>query len=92
MMVSPYGEAKVEEVTLGGRMLEAMPPQQQIPQRRGRPRKNKEACENQILIESCARSVAEALLMHDIRLEPIENTSRGSGSGTRRTNASGSNV
>jgi hypothetical protein len=63
MMVSPYVEAEAKEFTLGGRTLEAMPPQQQIPQRRGRPRKNKEACENQIPTEACARLVAEALLM-----------------------------
>jgi hypothetical protein len=41
-MVSPHAEAEVEEVTSEGHKLEATLPQQQIPWRRGRPRKNKE--------------------------------------------------
>jgi hypothetical protein len=93
MMVSPHAEAEVEEVTSEGHRLEAMLPQQQIPWRRGRPRKNKEVRgESQILIESCARSAAEELLMRAIRLEPVETPSRGSGSRMRKTKASGSNV
>jgi hypothetical protein len=92
MMVSPRAEAEVEEVTPEGLRLEGTLPQQQIPWRRGRPRKNKEVGENQIPIESCARSVVEEFLMRAIRLEPVETTSRGSGSRMRRTEASGSNV
>jgi hypothetical protein len=92
-IVSPHVEAEVEEVTSEGHKLEATLPQQQIPWRRGRPRKNKEVGgESQVPIESCARSAAEEFLMHAIWLEPVETTSRGSGSQTRREEASGSNV
>jgi hypothetical protein len=42
MMVSPHVKVEVEEVMSEGHRLEATLPQQQIPQRRGRPRKNKE--------------------------------------------------
>jgi hypothetical protein len=77
MMVSPHVEVEVEEVTLEGQTLEATPPQQQIPQRRGRPRKNKEAWENQIPIKSCARLIAEELHMRAIQLDPVETTSQG---------------
>jgi hypothetical protein len=92
MMISYHAKVEVEEVVPEGRMLEAMPPQQQIPWRRGRPRKNKEVGENQIPSESCARSTAKELLMRVIRLEPVEATSRGSGRITRRKDAIGSNV
>jgi hypothetical protein len=91
-MVSHCVEIEVEEVALNGRTLEAEPPQQQKPRRMGMLRKNKEARENQILIESCARSVVEELLMCIIWLEPIETTSRGGRSKMRRTNAMGSNI
>jgi hypothetical protein len=56
--------------------LEAPSPQQSIPQRRGRPRKNKEIGETQDLRETRAKSVVEELLMHTIRLEPVEGPSR----------------
>jgi hypothetical protein len=92
MMISHRAKAEVEEVVLEGRTLEDMPPQQQIPRRRGRPRKNKEAGETQIPSEPCARSAVEELLMRAIRLEPVEVTSRGSGSGMRRTDATDANV
>jgi hypothetical protein len=85
-------KAEVEEVVPEGRTLEDMPPQQQIPRKRGRPRKNKEAGETQIPSEPCARSTAEELLMRVIQLEPVEVTSRGSGSRTRRTDAMDTNV
>jgi hypothetical protein len=92
MMISHRAKAEVEEVVSEGRTLEDMPPQQQIPQRRGRPRKNKEAGETQVPSEPCARSVVEELLMHAIRLEPVEGTSQESGSRMRRTDAMGTNV
>jgi hypothetical protein len=85
-MVSPHAEVEVEEVTSEGHKVEVMLPQQKIPWRRGRPRKNKEVGEeNQILIESRARSAAEEFLMRVIRLEPVETISRGSRNRTRRT-------
>jgi hypothetical protein len=82
----------VEEVVQEGKMLEALSPQQQIPWRRGRPRKNKEAGEIQVPNKPRAKSVVEELLMRAIRLEPAEGTSRGSGSRTRRTDVMGTNV
>jgi len=42
MMVSPRADTKVEEAMSKGQNLEFTLPQQQIPWRRGRPKKNKE--------------------------------------------------
>jgi hypothetical protein len=72
-------------------MVETLSPQQRIPQRRGRPRKNKEAVETKLSDEPRAQSITEKLLMRVIRLEPLEGTSRESRSRTRRMDASGSN-
>jgi hypothetical protein len=80
-----------EETAQEGRMVEALSPQQRIPQRRGRPRKNKEVVETKLSDEPHARSIAEKLLMRVVRLEPLEGTSRESRSRTRRMDASGSN-
>jgi hypothetical protein len=91
-MISHHSEPGVEEVAQEGKTLEALSPQQQIPQRRGRPRKNKEAGETQVPNKPRAKSVVEELLMHVIRLEPVEGTSRGSGRRTRRTDVMGTNV
>jgi len=92
-MVMPHAETEIEEVTPEGHRLEAMLPQQQIPWRRGRPRKNKEVGgESQIPIESHARSAAEEFLMCTIRLKLVETISRGSGNRMRRTKALGSNI
>jgi hypothetical protein len=91
-MVSPRAKAEVEEVTPEGLRLEGTFPQQQIPWRRRRYKKNKEVWENQISIESCARSGAEEFLMRAIWIEPVETTSQGRGSRTRREKASSSNV
>jgi hypothetical protein len=73
-------------------MLEAPSLQKQIPQRRGRPRKNKEVGETQVPNKLRVRSKAEELLMRTIRLEPVEGESRGSGRRMRRTNAIATNV
>jgi hypothetical protein len=54
-MISHRAEAGVEEVAQEGRTLEALSPQQQIPQRRGRPRKNKEAGETRVPNEPRAK-------------------------------------
>jgi hypothetical protein len=55
-----------------------------MPRRRGRPRKNKEVVEARFSEESRARSVAEKLLMHAIRLEPAGGSSREDRSRTRK--------
>jgi len=78
MMISHCVEAEVEEVVLDGRTLEDMPPKQQIPRKRGRPRNNRESGETQIPSESCARSTAKELLMRVTQLEPVEVSSLGS--------------
>jgi hypothetical protein len=44
-MISHRVEPRVEGPAQEGRILEAMSPQQQIPQRRGKPKKNKEVGE-----------------------------------------------
>jgi hypothetical protein len=92
MMISHRTKVEVEEVVPKGRTLEYMPPQQQIPQRRGWIRKNKEVGETQIQSKLCARSVAEQLVMHVIHLEPVKVTIWGSDSRTRRTYAMDSNI
>jgi len=91
-MVSPCVGTEVEEVTSEGQMLETTPLRQKILRRRGRPRKNKEARENQNQIESCTGLAVEELLIRSIDLEPIKNTSRGRGSRMRSMDASRSNV
>jgi hypothetical protein len=82
---SHRAKAGVKEVAQEGRTLESMSPQQQMPQRRGKPRKNKEVGETRVPIESCARSAVEELLMRVIQMEPVEGTSQENWSRTRRT-------
>jgi hypothetical protein len=75
-MVPPQAEVEVEEVLSEGHKFQAMPSQQQIPWKRGRPKKNKEVGgESHILSESCAQSTAKEFLMHIILLEPVRTTS-----------------
>jgi hypothetical protein len=69
---SNRAEPEAERLVQGGKTVEAPSPQQQIPRRRGRPRKNKEVEEARVSEESRARSVAEELLMHAIRWSPLE--------------------
>jgi hypothetical protein len=88
---SHHAKFGVEGTAQEGRTTEAPFPQQHIPQRRGRPRKNKEAEEIQISDEPCARPIVEQLLMHVVHLEPLEGTSRESGRRMRRMDAIGSN-
>jgi hypothetical protein len=82
----------MEEVVQEKKTLEAMSSQKQIPRRRGKPRKNKEARETQVPNKPHAKSVAKELLMHAIQLEPVEGTSRGIGSGTKRIDVVVTNV
>jgi hypothetical protein len=70
-MISHHVEPRVEGPAQEGRIVEALSPQQQIPRRRGRPKKNKEAGETRIPDEPRARSFAEKLLMCVFRLEPV---------------------
>jgi hypothetical protein len=58
-----------------GKILEALFPQKLIPQRRGRPRKNKETEEAQVPSKPRVNLATEELIMHVIRLEPIEGSS-----------------
>jgi hypothetical protein len=66
----------VEETAQEGKMSEALYPQQKIPWRRSRPKKNKEAEETRVPSEPHARSAVEELLMRAIRLEPIGGTNQ----------------
>jgi len=91
-MMSYRAKAKVEEVAPERRTLEDMPPRQQIPRRRGRPRKNKEAEETQVPNKPHAKLVAKELLMHAIWLEPVEGTSQGTERGTKRIDVVVTNV
>jgi hypothetical protein len=90
-MISHHAEPGVEGPAQEGNILEALSPQQQIPQRRGRPKKNKEVGETRIPDEPRRRSVAEKLLMRIVRLEPVEGTSRESGRRMRRMDVTGTN-
>jgi hypothetical protein len=55
-MISHHPETEVKEFAPEGNTLEALPSKQQISQRRGRPRKNKEAKEIQVQNMLHARS------------------------------------
>jgi hypothetical protein len=75
MMISRSTKPGMEGLAQEGRTLDSLSPQQEIPRRRGRPRKNNEARETRVPNEPHARSVAKELLMHAIRLEHVEGTS-----------------
>jgi hypothetical protein len=62
-----------------------------MPQRRGRPRKNKEVVEARFSEESLARSKAEELLMRAIRLEPAGGSSHEDRRRTRKVDITGVN-
>jgi hypothetical protein len=64
--ITPCTELGVEGTAQEGRIVEALSPQQHIPRRRGRPRKNKEVGETRISDEPRARSIVEQLLMRII--------------------------
>jgi hypothetical protein len=91
--ISHRSEPGVEDAThQEGNMLEGLSPQQQMPGRRGNPRKNKEVGETQVPNKPRARSTGKELIMHTIQLEPVKGTSQGTESKTRRTDAAGTNV
>jgi hypothetical protein len=73
---SRSAEAKIEGVAGKEKTVEASSPQQPVPRKRGRPRKNKEPEEAQAPSKPRAQSVAEKLLMRVVRLEPAEGSSR----------------
>jgi hypothetical protein len=91
-VTSHRAEAETGRVAEEGKTLEALSPQQSIPQRRGRPRKNKEVGETQVPSEPRAKSVTEELLMRAIQLEPVEGPSRESWGRRRRTDTEGTDV
>jgi hypothetical protein len=68
------------------------PPNKSIPQKRGRPRKNKETGEAQAPSEPRAKSVVEELLMRAIQLEPVEGPSRETCDRRRRPDTEGTNI
>jgi hypothetical protein len=91
-VTSHHAEAEIGRTVEEGKTLEATSPQQSIPRKRGRPRKNKETGEAQVLSEPCAKSIAEELLMRAIRLEPVEGPSREACDRRRRTDTEGIDI
>jgi hypothetical protein len=77
---------EMEGFTQEGKTTRALSPQQQMPRRRGRPRKNQEIVEAQISEEPCIRLVVEERLRHAIRLEPAGGSSREDRRRTRKEN------
>ena len=65
-VTSQRTEAEIRRTTEEGKTLAATSPQQSIPRKRGRPRKNKETGEAQVPSEPCTKSVARELLMRAI--------------------------
>jgi hypothetical protein len=74
-----------------GEMVRAPSSQQQLPQRRGRPSKNKEIMKDRITKEPRARLIAEELLRCAIQLESAGKSSHKYGSRERRVDAAGEN-
>jgi hypothetical protein len=72
---SRSAEARIEGAAGKGKTVEGSSPQQPVPRKRGRPRKNKNVEEAQAPNEPRTQSVAEKLLMCVVRLEPIEGSS-----------------
>jgi hypothetical protein len=69
-------EAGIERDAKKGKTMEVSSPQQPIPQKRVRPRKNRELGKAQALSKPRTKSVAEKLLMRAVQLEPVEDSSR----------------
>jgi hypothetical protein len=85
------GKYEMEGFTQEGKTVRAPSPQQQMPQRRGRPRKNQEIMEAQISEEPCIRLIAEERLRRAIQLEPAGGSSHKDRSRTRRENIAEAN-
>jgi hypothetical protein len=90
-VISHCAKAKVERPHRRKRHWKPCPPNKIAP-RRDRPKKNKEAGETRVPSEPHAKSIAEELLMHTIRLEPVEGTNQESQRRMRRTDAKSTNV
>jgi hypothetical protein len=81
-MSASQAEVGVERNVSEGRMLGAVPPQEQTSRRRGRPRKNKErGGEDRLPAEMSAHATAEQFTMHTVWPELVGTTNRGSGRG-----------
>jgi hypothetical protein len=80
-MLVPQAEVEAEKIMSEEHVLEAMPSQKKIQQRRGRPRKIKEVGGGEhIPTKLRAHPTAEGFIMYVTRLEPVGTISRGSGS------------
>jgi hypothetical protein len=88
-VTSHHVEEEIGRVAEEGKKLESPSPQQSIPRKKGKTRKNEETGEAQVLNEPCAKSAPEYLLMRAIWLEPIEGPSRETCDRRRRTNIEG---
>jgi hypothetical protein len=69
-------EAEIGRAIEKEKTLEAFSPQQSIPRKRGRPRKNRETEKAQAPNEPRAKSFAEELLMRVIQVEPVKGPKR----------------
>jgi hypothetical protein len=75
----------MEEAMGKGKEIEDSSSQQPTPWKRGRPRLIKKPEETQAPNEPHTQSAAEKLLMHVVRLEPVEGSSRGISERQRRS-------
>lgn len=85
------GKSETKGFAQEGKTTRALSPQQQMPRRRGRPRKNQETMEAQISEKPCVRLVAEERLRRATRLEPAGGSSREDRSRTRKANIAEAN-
>jgi hypothetical protein len=88
---SSHGTTEAEKFIQEREMERAPSSQQQLPRRRGRPRKNEEIMKAQIAEEPCVRLIAEELLRRAIRLEPAGKSSHEGGNRARKVDAMGEN-
>jgi hypothetical protein len=88
---SNRAESEVEGFAQEGKIVGAPSPQQKMPRRRGRPRKNQEIMEARVAEEPCVRSVTEELLKCAIWIEPAGGSSREDRSRTRKEDIMGEN-
>jgi hypothetical protein len=88
---SSHKTTKTEKFILKGEMARASSSKQQIPRRRGRPRKNEEIMKAKIPEGSRVRSTAGGLLRRVTQLEPAEKLSQECGIRTRKVDVTGMN-
>jgi hypothetical protein len=91
-VTSHHAEVEIGRTAEEINSLEALYPQQMIPQRRVKLRKNKENGEAQAPSELHAKSDTKELLMHAIQLEPVEGPSRKTYGRRIRRNTEGMDV